>query len=97
MAPPRHRWKSAGIIAEYGLPETHFTMAFVVNGCFSAMVEGEKVDFFHFPLFLHGTGRHEGDWQLEMLRTVLADTSRFIAGNTQEGHDETGWTECMED
>jgi hypothetical protein len=72
---------SADIIAEYNLPGTHFPFAVVVNGKFSALIDGEKIDFVHFPLFMHGIGRHEGNWSMELLELVLNDTSLLIDEN----------------
>jgi len=88
---------SAPIIAAYGLPETHFPFAVAVNGMVSAVVDGQRVDFVHFPLFMHGIGRHEGNWSLELLERVLTDTSLMVSGVAPEELDETGWTECMDE
>ncbi len=88
---------TAPLIAAYGLPETHFPFAVVVNGKLSAVVDGERVDFVHFPLFMHGIGRHEGNWSMELLGRVLADPSLMVSGVELEELDETGWTECMDE
>ncbi len=84
---------STGIIEEYNLPSTHFPFAVVINGKYSAMIDGEKIDFVHFPLFMHGIGRHEGNWSTEHLEKALNDNSLLIDENTLsplEGDD----TEC---
>jgi hypothetical protein len=62
---------STDLIQEYQLPATHFPFAVVINGMFSAEFENKKIDFIHFPEFMHGIGRHEGNWSLEQLKTVL--------------------------
>ncbi len=84
------------LISLYGLPETHFPFAVVINGMLSAVIDGEKVDFVHFPLFMHGIGRHEGNWSLEHLSRVLDEPQLMVKGLPVEELDESGWTECME-
>ena len=54
-----------------GLPDTHFPFAVVIDGKFTANIDGEVVSFVHFPTFMHGIGRHEGNWSLENLQIVL--------------------------
>ncbi len=68
----------ASLISAYGLPDAHFPFAVVVDGRFSAEIDGRRVDFVHFPLFMHGIGRHEGNWSLGDLAAVLADTSLLL-------------------
>ncbi len=82
---------SAGIIEEYNLPSTHFPFAVVINGRYSAMIDGEKIDFVHFPLFMHGIGRHEGNWSMELLKKALDDNSLLLDENTLPvvGEDDT--------
>jgi len=80
-----------------GLPDTHFPFALVLNGSYSAMIDGERIDFVHFPLFMHGIGRHEGNWSLDHLRRVLEDPGLLLERGVRETLDETGWTECLED
>ncbi|PIE51869.1 hypothetical protein CSA37_09505 [Candidatus Fermentibacteria bacterium] len=72
---------SEELISLYGLPDTHFPFAVVVNGHFSALIDGAEADFVHFPLFMHGIGRHEGNWSLEQLRMVLEDNSLLLEEN----------------
>lgn len=87
---------SEELIALYGLPETHFPFAVVINGKVSAMLEGGRVDFVHFPHFMHGIGRHEGNWSLDQLEMVLDEPGLLMEGAQIEELDETGWTECTE-
>ncbi len=86
---------SADLIQLYNLPDTHFPFAVIVNGRYSAMIEGEKIDFVHFPLFMQGIGRHEGNWSMTHLRMVLSDTSLLMDENTLIELDESGETECL--
>ncbi len=86
---------SIDLIQLYNLPDTHFPFAVVVNGKYSAMINGETIDFVHFPLFMHGIGRHEGNWSLVHLRKVLSDTSFLMDENTLVELDESGETECL--
>ena len=72
----------AELISAHGLPQTHFPFAVVVGGSFSAELEGRRVDFVHFPLLMHGIGRHEGNWSLEDLAAVLADPSLMLEEST---------------
>lgn len=88
--------ESSELIAQIGLPETHFPFAIVINGHFSALIEGEKVDFVHFPLFMHGIGRHEGNWSMSHLEMVLTDNSLLLEENILPVLDESGETECLE-
>jgi len=69
------------LIRKYNLPDTHFPFAIVINGSFSANINNEKIDFVHFPLFMHGIGRHEGNWSLNDLETVLKDNSILLDEN----------------
>ncbi len=73
--------ENEALIEKYNLPETHFPFAVVINGKFSAKIDGKKIDFAHFPLFMHGIGRHEGNWSLEALEKVLEDNSLLMEEN----------------
>ena len=88
---------SVDLIRLYNLPDTHFPFAVVINGRYSAMVGGEKIDFVHFPLFMHGIGRHEGNWSMTLLRQVLDDPSLLMEENHLEELDDSGETECLEE
>lgn len=66
---------NAGIISKYGLPTTHFPVAVVINGKFTAKLNKRLVSFVHFPDFMKGMGRHEGNWSLADLELVLKDNS----------------------
>jgi len=70
--------ETESFIEKYGLPSTHFPFAVVINGNFSALVGEEKIDFVHFPLFMRGIGRHEGNWSMEHLEMVLKDTNLLM-------------------
>ena len=86
---------SADLIQLYNLPDTHFPFAVVINGKYSAMIDDEKIYFVHFPLFMHGIGRHEGNWSMDHLRQVLTDTSLLIDENIPPVLDESeDETEC---
>jgi hypothetical protein len=82
------------LIEKFGLPGSHFPFAIVINGAFSAMVGNEKIDFVHFPLFMHGIGRHEGNWSMEHLRLVLRDTTLLMEKSVLPVLDEAGDSEC---
>lgn len=83
------------LIREYNLPDTHFPFAIVINGRYSADINNSKIDFVHFPLFMHGIGRHEGNWSLDDLEAVLKDKSMLLDKNVlseeedEEGNDES--------
>lgn len=70
------------LINLYSLPETHFPFAVAVNGKYTATIDGQDIFFVHFPLFMHGIGRHEGNWSMDLLRQVLADPSLLNEQNT---------------
>ncbi len=80
------------LIRKYNLPDTHFPFAIVINGRFSANINNKKIDFVHFPLFMRGIGRHEGNWSLDDLEKVLYDNSILLDKNIlseEEGNDES--------
>jgi hypothetical protein len=82
------------LIKKFGLPSSHFPFAIVINGNFSAMVGDEKIDFVHFPLFMHGIGRHEGNWSMEHLELVLRDTTLLMEKSVLPVLDEEEDTKC---
>ncbi len=88
---------SADLIQEYNLPDTHFPFAVVINGRYSAMIDDEKIDFVHFPLFMHGIGRHEGNWSMEYLELVLTDVTLLMDENIPPVLDEEGDTPCPDE
>ena len=69
------------IINKYGLPSTHFPVAVVINGIFTAEIDGKTVSFVHFPEFMKGIGRHEGNWSISSLEIVLKDNSLLASKN----------------
>jgi len=68
-------------INELGLPTTHFPFAVVINGKYTAQIDERIVSFVHFPLFMKGIGRHEGNWSIDDLRRVLEDHSLLADEN----------------
>ncbi len=88
---------TAALLTLYNLPDTHFPFAVVINGKYSALVDGKKIDFVHFPLFMHGIGRHEGNWSMDCLELVLSDISLLIDENVPPVLDDEGDTECLEE
>jgi hypothetical protein len=67
--------ENSEIISKYGLPSTHFPVAVVINGIFTAEIDEKTVSFVHFPEFMKGIGRHEGNWTIAYLEAVLKDNS----------------------
>lgn len=63
--------QNAEIINRLGLPQAHFPFAVVIEGKYSAEISGRNIAFVHFPIFMHGIGRHEGNWSLIDLKLVL--------------------------
>ena len=89
---------SSELIQLYNLPGTHFPFAIAVNGKYSAAINSETIYFVHFPIFMHGIGRHEGNWSMDHLKQVLADTSLLIDENILPVLDESEeTTECSEE
>lgn len=86
---------TAGLIERYNLPSTHFPFAIVINGKCSATIGDEKIDFAHFPFFMHGIGRHEGNWSMKHLELVLKDIALLIDENVLPELDESGDTKCQ--
>lgn len=82
---------TAPLIEKYGLPETHFPFALLIDGSFSAELDGKAVDFVEFPLEMKGIGRHEGDWTMAQLRRVLDDPKLIRPLNRARN-----WTEFEE-
>ena len=88
---------SSDLIQKYNLPDTHFPFAVVINGRYSASIGEEKIDFVHFPLFMHGIGRHEGNWSMEYLELVLNDIALLMDENIQPVLDEEEDSSCPDD
>ena len=74
--------KNTDIITKLGLPSTHFPFSVVINDKFTAKIDDKLVSFIHFPLFMKGIGRHEGNWSIADLEKVLNDNSLLIEKNT---------------
>ncbi len=89
--------KNSKVIKELGLPETHFPFAVVIGKKFTAKIDEQYVSFIHFPLFMKGIGRHEGNWSLDNLRLVLKDNSLLSIKSILPVLDEESETsECEE-
>jgi hypothetical protein len=69
------------IISKYGLPSTHFPVAVVINGKYTAEFDDRTISFVHFPKFMKGIGRHEGNWSISNLEAVLKDVSLLTDNN----------------
>ncbi len=80
------------IISKYGLPSTHFPVAVVIDGIFTAEIDDKIVSFVHFPEFMKGIGRHEGNWSISDLEAVLKDNSLLAEKNILKSEQE----ECDE-
>jgi len=85
------------IISKYGLPSTHFPVAVVINGIFTAEIDGKIISFVHFPDFMKGIGRHEGNWSISSLEAVLKDTSLLADKNVLPELKEKGEHEECDD
>jgi len=72
---------NAEIIAKYGLPSTHFPVAVVIDGKFTAKINDKTVSFIHFPNFMAGIGRHEGNWSIADMEAALKDNSLLAEKN----------------
>jgi len=81
-------------IEKFDLPETHFPFAVVIDGKMAAKIDDRDVLFFEFPVFMHGIGRHEGNWSLADLETVLMDNSLLTDSITIPEHDHEQHEEC---
>ena len=73
--------KNTDIITQFGLPSTHFPFSVIINGRLNALIDGKLVSFIHFPLFMKGIGRHEGNWSIADLEKVLIDNSLLLEEN----------------
>lgn len=73
--------KNIDRIKSFGLPTTHFPFAVIINGKFTANIAGTQIAFVHFPHFMKGIRRHEGNWSLETLKTVLENNNLLADKN----------------
>jgi hypothetical protein len=69
------------LLRKYNFPENHFPFAVVVDGKYTASIDGRLVHFVDFPLFMKGIGRHEGDWSMDDLARVLTDREMLLDKN----------------
>lgn len=70
------------LIHSLGLPSTHFPVAVVIDGKFTVQMGDRIASFVHFPDFMHGIGRHEGNWSISDLEAALQDNSLLLEENT---------------
>ena len=73
--------ENCDLIAEIGLPSEHFPFAVAINQKFTTLINGDIISFVHFPVFMKGIGRHEGNWSLQHLKTVLAQPKLLYPQN----------------
>lgn len=69
------------LILDLGLPSTHFPVAVVIEGKFTAQFGDRIASFVHFPTFMHGIGRHEGNWSIADLEAALKDNDLLLEEN----------------
>jgi len=69
------------LIHSLGLPSTHFPVAVVIDGKFTVQIGDRIASFVHFPDFMHGIGRHEGNWSVSDLVAALQDNSLLLEEN----------------
>lgn len=83
------------LIESLGLPSTHFPFAIVLNDRFSIQRDGKTISFVHFPDFMKGIGRHEGNWSIADLEAALVDNTMFIEKNLlPELHEDESESKC---
>ena len=69
----------------------------MINGIFTAEIDDKIVSFVHFPEFMKGIGRHEGNWSISDLEAVLKDNSLLTEKNIlPELNEESEQEECDE-
>lgn len=69
------------LIESFGLPSTHFPVAVVIDGKFTVQIGDRTASLVHFPDFMHGIGRHEGNWSISDLEAALQDNSLLLDKN----------------
>lgn len=87
---------TAGMIKSYGLPGTHFPFAIFINGKSAMRSDDKNIVFFDFPEFMHGIGRHEGNWSVAALERALSNPSSLLSENLipEHSHDHGNHHEC---
>lgn len=85
------------LLEKYSFPGTHFPFAIVINDRYTAKIKDRLVSFIHFPHFMKGIGRHEGNWSLSDLKTVLEDNSLLHSENILPVLDKSEQTTSCED
>lgn len=63
--------KNSEIMKFHNLPDTHFPFAVLIDGKLTANINEKQVSFIHFPDFMKGIGRHEGNWSLPDFEQAL--------------------------
>lgn len=66
-----------------GFPIEHFPFGIAINGKTSALVDGDTIVFGNFPDFMHHIGRHEGNWTLDHLETVMLNPEKLLPDNPE--------------
>ena len=89
--------KNLPVIADLGLPSGHFPFAVVIDGKYTAKIGDDILSFVHFPLFMKGIGRHEGNWSMDHLKMVLKDSSLLHEINVLPVLEESSHTTSCED
>ncbi|MFP4064294.1 MAG: hypothetical protein ACLFN2_05220 [Bacteroidales bacterium] len=64
-----------------GFPIEHFPFGIAINGKTSALIDEETIVFGNFPDFMHHIGRHEGNWTLDHLETVMLNPEKLLPDN----------------
>lgn len=73
--------ENADLMEQRRLPTEHFPFAIAINGMTSAKIDDEIIILAHFPDFMHHIGRHQGNWTLDHLATVLKQPELLIPQN----------------
>ncbi len=89
--------ENAEIISENGLPEKHFPFAVVIGDKFTVKIGKRIASFVHFPEFMNGIGRHEGNWSLEDLQLALENPDLLSEKNILPVLDEEAETSDCEE
>ncbi len=87
------------LISKFNLPETHLPFAVVIDGKYTAInKDKELISFVHFPLFMKGIGRHEGNWSLDDLSNALNDNTLLLEQNIlPELNEDEETTQCEDE
>jgi hypothetical protein len=72
---------NAKLMHALGLPTEHFPFGLAIDGKTSANIDGATIIFARFPDFMHHIGRHQGNWSLAHLETVLKNPELLLPEN----------------